>query len=234
MGASTDLIDVSEIESMEDDDAPLYLYYSGEFKCQPAYVRINQDGVVDAFGNPNIGAGSFNEFHKVEFWISITPEISGEALVNIVTREDVMALFERVYLGHTVEWDGSNERGTLDDDAQDALDDLCYIFGEVEPDICVYNSVGEAMFAGEPPTLNLLLGVWEEGDVEEAAEEWEETSGYIIKSSSSSDLDVEEALLEAASSLFYDDTPGLSDNHLNSLIKHNYITSDEAAEYMEK
>ena len=45
-----------------------------------------------------------------------------DAIGNIAER--VGALLDRVHAGHTVEWDGSNMRGALDDDACEATDEI--------------------------------------------------------------------------------------------------------------
>jgi len=102
--------------------APLYHKYPGQFEEQPAFVEMDEDGVVRADWNGEIGnAIPFSVYHGVQMRWSISPLISGAVLDELLTEgSELRLLLADVHAGHTVEWDGSNHVGRLTDSAKDA------------------------------------------------------------------------------------------------------------------
>lgn len=110
-------------ESSFDGIAPVYEKYDREFQAQPAYIRMDEDGEIDAWVNGEIGnavpASIWNG--RTLTW-RVPSDVRGDALLAFV--KEHQGLFERVYLGHEVDFDGNNHVGKLDEDAQEASEEI--------------------------------------------------------------------------------------------------------------
>lgn len=107
------------------EGAPLYCEYKGQSKPQPARLCIKADGTVYASYNAEIGnAVSADIYHGRIQTVSLSPYCSGPALSNWLEDEETLALLKRIVVGMTEDWDGSNRRGRISEDACDAMDEL--------------------------------------------------------------------------------------------------------------
>ena len=126
-------IDLSAIEELRGDAAPLYRKYPGHIREQAAFVEMGEYGFVSASYNPEIGnAVPMYVWERRTLRFGITPYLSGDELADIVTSEEVANLLAIIYAGHDVRWDGSNHRGHLDGEAESALDELAEYLDRVE------------------------------------------------------------------------------------------------------
>jgi len=103
-----------------DDDDELYCQYSGQSGPQPALLCLNlDDGEVSASYRANIGGQSMRAFHNRDIEWEI-PTFRVDAFRRFIdsVRDDLQTIFD----GATVEWNGNNYVGRLDDDARDAAD----------------------------------------------------------------------------------------------------------------
>lgn len=123
------------IKYTESDDE-IYTKYASEYSAQPAILRLNlETGEVDAYVWGNIGGGiAGRAFNGVDQEWKIPP-LTVDGFRRFVDR--VSSMLQDVLDGATVEWDGSNHRGTLDDDAQDASDRIHEAIRDI-PDSDVY------------------------------------------------------------------------------------------------
>ena len=127
-------IDLSAIEELRGDAAPLYCKYSGQHQPQDAFVEMDEYGFVSASYNPEVGnAVRMDVYQRRTLRFGITPYLSGDELADIVTSEEVTNLLAIIYAGHDVRWDGSNHRGYLDGEAESALDELADYLDRIEP-----------------------------------------------------------------------------------------------------
>jgi len=117
-------LDITAIQSLR-GRYPLYVRYPREFRPQDAYITLDEDGRVGASPNFEINAVPADVWNKRTIWIPVSPEIGAAQIRKIVKR--ALPLLERVHAGHSVEWDGSNMRGRLTDDASEALVELCHM-----------------------------------------------------------------------------------------------------------
>ena len=125
-------IDLSAIEELRGDAAPLYKKYLGQHQPQDAYVEMDEYGFVSASYNPEVGnAVRMDVYQRRTLRFGITPYLSGDELADIVTSEEVTNLLAIIYAGHDVRWDGSNHRGYLDGEAESALDELEEYFDRI-------------------------------------------------------------------------------------------------------
>lgn len=118
-------ITVSRIES--DDPLALYEKFRGEHAAQPVYVEFDlESATLSAYTSPDIGPGTPERVYSrraLRWEIPVlTPEACNALLEEIEPHAGILLD------GSAIEWDGSNHVGTLDDDAQDAvqiISDLC-------------------------------------------------------------------------------------------------------------
>lgn len=112
--------------------APLYAYLTGQMSPQPAYVEINEDGFVSADYSGEVGGGvPESVWHNRTIRIRVPAEASGEALADLL-RGDALPLLEAIHAGHSIEWDGSNHVGRLDDEARSAAEELERLLEDVQ------------------------------------------------------------------------------------------------------
>lgn len=136
-------------DNLRGEIAPLYHRYQGQTNAQPAYVELDEDGVVRADYNPEIGpphAIPFSVFHRRDLRWGVANAIRGDALAYYLESAEALALLERIHAGHDVEWDGNNNVGKLDDDAAQAEIDFeaaLQALGESEDNMGAVWEVGE-------------------------------------------------------------------------------------------
>lgn len=106
--------------------APLYKQYPGQTNPQPALLYIRPDHYrVSAEYNPEVGNGCpMRVWNGLDVTVGLSNTVKGDALADWLESEHVQALLERVCAGHSERWDGNNYKGHLDEDAQDALEEL--------------------------------------------------------------------------------------------------------------
>ena len=112
-----------KIDNLRDVLAPVYNRYPGQTNAQPAYVEMCEDGTITADSDGNIGGGmSFDVYHGRTIRWGINNSLRGDTLAD--TLEQRLDLFQRVHDGQSIEWNGNNYVGRLDDDAQEAHDEI--------------------------------------------------------------------------------------------------------------
>ena len=127
-------IDLSAIEELRGDATPLYCKYSGQHQPQDAFVEMDEYGFVSASYNPEVGnAVRMDVWARRTLRFGITPYLSGDELADILSQEKVKNWFATIYAGHDVRWDGRNNFGYLDGEAESALDELMVYLDWVEP-----------------------------------------------------------------------------------------------------
>ena len=127
-------IDLSAIEELRGDAAPLYKKYPSQIHEQDAFVEMDEYGFISASYNPEIGnAVPMYVWQRRTLRFGITPYLSGDELADILSQEKIKNWFATIYAGHDVRWDGSNHRGYLDGEAESALDDLADYLDRIEP-----------------------------------------------------------------------------------------------------
>lgn len=118
-------INTSAVEELRKEIAPLHHQYPGQCSVQPASLELDENGVVSAGWDGEIGGGiSMYAWSGRTICWSLPDSLTGEAVADFVAREDVAALLARIHDGHSVEWDGSNNVGRLTEGAAEAQQDL--------------------------------------------------------------------------------------------------------------
>lgn len=215
-----------------DGIAPVYTKYDSEFQPQPAYIRMDEDGEIDAWVNGEIGnavpASIWNG--RTLTW-RVPSDVKGDALLAFV--KEHQPLFERVHLGHEVDLDGNNHVGALDEDAQEASEEIEgaaeSLFDETI-DVC---SMAEWMCADGD---NKLRDLWAaDQSLEAAAEEVEESARDALSDGVwVTDPDsAKDALIEWAHDEFRAHPERLEKTHFEALIAEGTITREDAAEVID-
>ena len=112
--------------------APLYHRYPRQTNAQPAFVEMDEDGIVTADSDGEIGGAiPFSVYHRRTIRWGVCNTIRGDVLADWLESDEARAMFQRVHDGQSIEWDGNNNVGRFDDDAteakqeiSDALDEL--------------------------------------------------------------------------------------------------------------
>lgn len=97
--------------------------YPGQCNLQDCYIELDTEtGGVCAEYNPEIGtAVPMRNWHGIARRYSI-PVMSADCANQLM--DELRPLFERVVTGTTVEWNGSNHVGIINDDAWDAEEEI--------------------------------------------------------------------------------------------------------------
>lgn len=99
-----------------------------------AHLWIDEDGKVSVGARTYYGGDGtpMDEWHNrtLTFTIASGGQVVSAAALGEALAEggEIAVLVERIIAGHSVEWNGNNNVGTLDDDAQGASDDLERLF----------------------------------------------------------------------------------------------------------
>lgn len=216
------MIDISRIEKMADKPAPLYCKYAGQLEAQPAYIELDEDGIVDAGYNPDVGYGvPMTVWNGQDLRYSVPSEMSGKQLLAFVREQ--MPLLERIHAGHEVRHDGSNWKGHLNQDAQDAEERLEAACAQLVADTSVWTA-SEWLFS-----YNRLPQVWGADETLEKCVERLTADAKVERVVL--DGDIEEALLDTAQYYAEEGRDGLSRVHLDTLLSHKRITPEQYAAY---
>lgn len=221
-------IDVSSFEGI----APVYEQYDGQYQPQPAFIRMDEDGEIDAWVNGEINGTPMSVWHGRTLTWRVPSNVRGDALLAFV--QEHRQLFERVYLGHEVDWDGRNNVGTLDDDAQEASEEIekaAESLYDETVDVC---SMAEWMSA---EGYNELRDLWAaDQSLEEAAQEAEESARDAMRDGVwvTAPESAKEDLLEWAHDEFRSNPERLGKTHFEALIAEGMITREDAQEVIDE
>lgn len=213
--------------------APVYEKYDSEFQAQPAYIRMDEGGEIDAWVNGEIGNAvpAFILNGRTLTW-HVPSNVRGDALLAFV--QEHRSLFERVYLGHDVAWDGNNHVGKLDADAQEASEEIETKTESLHEETVGVCSMAEWMRADGN---NKLRDLWAaDQSLETAAEEAEESArdslsdGVWVTDPQAARCE----LLEWAHDEFRSNPERLEKTHFEALIAEGTITREDAQEVIDE
>lgn len=114
---------------------PIYLRYDGATRPQSAHLDIDLERKrADWEANPEVGnAVPSGVWQRVVVRVGCSPLLSRSRLEGLSA--DLSPLVDRVCGGGTVEWDGSNRVGVLDDDATEAVAEIERVLESEDGDI---------------------------------------------------------------------------------------------------
>lgn len=210
--------------------APLFCQCPGELTPQAALVFMNERGEVTADYRGEVGHSiTMYEFHGRLLSWRVSPYAKGEPLATLL-QGAARPLLEAIHEGHAIYWAGSNFRGSLSDEAQQASDRLELLLQDLfeedaDASLSVW-SVDEWLFAS-----CTLRSHWRGRPLAEAVAKLE---AEIARERAYSVVlgDVATALLDEAQRLF--DGSGrdqLDAHHIAALLADGRIDGDQAAQH---
>lgn len=210
------------------DGCPLFYRYPSQILAQPAFVQLDEEGVVTAGYNSEIGnAVPADVWHKCVIRWDVAPEVRGMALARLLESDEVKELIRVVRNGHSTEYKNGNRVGHLDEEASDARDEIQNLLDELSDpsneDAADVWDASEYLFSS-----NELLQVWASGPIPIAVAE---INADAMSQDVCLDGDVSECLLEEAHRYVKKEIDGLTADHLDELVRHKYIMQAEADEY---
>jgi hypothetical protein len=124
-------IDTRVIDSLSGSAPLFHRTYDGD-QCS-AFLLLDEDGNVSIDIRAPWGMNSFpiDEWHgRTQCW-EISSAVHRDALRGAFSDTYILELLQRVHNGHSVEWNGNNYVGVLNEDAEEASDELEQCFDDL-------------------------------------------------------------------------------------------------------
>ncbi|WP_431273639.1 hypothetical protein ACQ858_15875 [Variovorax ureilyticus] len=155
-------IDTQAFKNLDNSDAPLFEQWQGQMGN--AYLLLDEDGVCTLETRaPWENLSPAAEWHgRTQMW-ALPANASGVALHTLLTDEDTIELLQRVYDGHSIDWDGNNYAGMLDDDATEAYDELERLFATLGGDFADFGACWPVWSTDEWLAMSDLSELWPAG-----------------------------------------------------------------------
>lgn len=123
-------INFKAISKLRGATAPLY-WESGGTEGR-AVLLLSEDGIVCCkVESPYDGTPS-DQWHKRTLSWELPATLTGDDLYGWLSDDETLTLLQRCYEGHSVKWDGHNYVGLLDEDAQEAYDEIASLIYDLE------------------------------------------------------------------------------------------------------
>lgn len=120
---------------MVDKPTALYCQYERQYKPQPVYIELDPSNqTVYARYDPEVGNAVPMAVYlrqRRRYYLNCIPTTA--AMNGLM--EELSPLFERIFAGHTEEWDGNNDRGRLTPDALEASEELERYLMDLQDDL---------------------------------------------------------------------------------------------------
>lgn len=214
-------LDTSRINELSDKDTPVYRHYAGQTSPQPAYLEMDEFGVLDADYTGEIGGGvPADVWNNVTLQWPIRADCSGGMISTFVAQDDVQRLLKRVHLGHKV----TNHKGQLTPDAQDASDDLAT---RIDDDL--------NQMALDDPLWDASEWLWSGSSLRQQLHN--QTLGQFIAEAEEAAIgtriygSIPDAIDREAKSMVENGDTGLTATHLAELVALDIITQEQADDY---
>lgn len=96
---------------------PLYLKYQGQYRPQSAHLEINlEDKTWDWEIDYNIGSGiPMDVWNRRVLWLSIDPRVTQNQLDKLEENPKFQHYVQQILENSTIEWDGRNHVGKLNE-----------------------------------------------------------------------------------------------------------------------
>lgn len=116
-------LDTSDLDNLTGSAPLFFCSYKGE--PYRACLLLDEDGKVSTDTRAPWDRGTpIDEWHgRRRIW-KVPAGVRGYALCDVLSDTHILELLQRVHNGHSVEWNGNNYVGALNDDAEEASDEL--------------------------------------------------------------------------------------------------------------
>lgn len=121
----------SSVDDLRDFKIPLYAMGGGQIMPDEAFICLDPEGCVHADSRSQTsGVSEATYFGRNTEW-TVDPALDGDDLADTLNDSETLKLFERVFYGHEISSQYEGSRGSLDDDAQEAFNELQEVFDGV-------------------------------------------------------------------------------------------------------
>ncbi len=162
------------------DDTELFCHYARQSEPQKCFIALDlEDGQLWADYNAEIGSAVPEAVWNGRTVRFPAPCMTANGMNRLM--DEIAPLAERVLAGASIDWDGNNHVGKLDEDAQDASDEIEELCSETEPapsetvtewDACeVYDAVKDELGVTADSTDAELEALAEELEEEDSIDE---------------------------------------------------------------
>lgn len=169
------------------DDTELFCHYASQSEPQRCFIALDlEDGTLWADYNAEIGSAVPEAVWNGRTIRFPAPCMTAAGMNHLM--DEIAPLADRVLAGSEIEWDGNNHVGKLDEDAQDASDEIERICDELEPapsetvtewDACeFYDAVKDELGVTADSTDAELEALAEKLEEEDSIYEW--TGGPMV------------------------------------------------------
>ncbi len=199
---------------------PIHCQYGGQYSPQPAYIFLDlRNGECGADYNGEIGSTPVLQWHGIILTFEINAGLTADTIEQLI--EDSKADFQAILDGSSVDWDGNNNVGVLNESARSIYNQIneSEIFNNFQSEIIsdLVEYLQDEVFPSAGQSIE---------DFVEEVYERNGDNGYFFADS----LDSEDEILASLRFIWADDL--YSGNDISSdiarhLIKHG--TCDESA-----
>ncbi|MFC7409449.1 hypothetical protein [Hydrogenophaga atypica] len=122
-------INIDAFYDLKKKVAPLCVMHGGQ--TYDAFLCLDEHGKCSFQLDPPWETGCSAEvWHDRTLRWELPAGVNGSNIYRLLMDASTIQLLQRVHEGHEIVWDGNNYSGVLDDDAQEASDELETLFGD--------------------------------------------------------------------------------------------------------
>lgn len=118
----------SSVDDLRGYFTPLYAMGHGQIMPDEAFICLDPKGCVHADSRSKTGGVSGDTYFGRNTEWTVDPRLDGDDLADTLNHPETLKLFERVFNGHEISSQYEGSRGSLDDDAQEAFNELQEVF----------------------------------------------------------------------------------------------------------
>lgn len=125
-------IEIELYKEPSDTELPLYFEHGAQESRALLYLDIEGAGEMWVGSKaPSDNSWGQREHHKIQYAYTIPNNLTELGYNQLMQDDKIVALCERIVAGGSVEWDGSNFRGELNEDAESAEYELSQYLDQV-------------------------------------------------------------------------------------------------------
>ncbi len=104
--------------------APLFRYLPSSGRPAPTFIWMDSEGRVGVDYQVEYNATPIDVYLNRTFQFPLFPELSGEDISNLLSNSEIQQLLTLIHNKHSVEWNGSNLVGRLDEEGYEKIAEL--------------------------------------------------------------------------------------------------------------
>lgn len=215
-----------DLGNLDQDRIALYQRFGDRVDPQPAYIEINENGSVSADYDSELGCElPVQVRHRLTLRVPVAAEVECGDLAAYL-RGAALPLLQAIHDGHSVQWDGSDDTGTLTCEAECALTALAAGLQDL-PSVEIW-TVEDWLFGSGQSLSDAWPG---EQTLDEAAAACEASccaTSVVVQG------DAARALMDRARAEWRQHPHRLARAHVDALRAVNHISAQQAANWTDE